>query len=215
MLNKKNKTVEILIIICYSMDIIKKERKCKIMKKTVIVLIVLIILALIVGGIFLLKNSNTNLSTALKLETAEDMKALISKIYEETNNEMFGLETRELDLNDELTLSVYTGLKSNSNIDRVVVSESMITSRAYSLALVKTKANADVEAIKKEMIDNIDMRRWICVEAEVAYATNSGDVIFLVMSDEAIAKQEYDAFKKLAENKIGKELERKAEIPEF
>ena len=45
------------------------------MKKTVIVLIVLIILALIVGGIFLLKNSNTNLSTALKLETAEDMKA--------------------------------------------------------------------------------------------------------------------------------------------
>lgn len=185
------------------------------MKKTVIVLIVLIILALIVGGIFLLKNSNTNSSTALKLETAEDMKALISKIYEETNNEMFGLETREIDLNDEVTLSAYTGLKSNSNIDRVVVSESMITSRAYSLALVKTKANADVEAIKKEMIDNIDMRRWICVEAEVAYATNSGDVIFLVMSDEAIAKPEYDTFKKLAENKIGKELERKAEIPEF
>lgn len=187
------------------------------MKKSVIVLISVILVVLIAGGIFLLvySNNRTDLGTTLNVATVEDMENLINKIYEETNNEMYGMITRELDINDETALTTYTGLKSNVNIDKVVVSETMITARAYSLALVKTTDNADVEAIKKEMIDNIDMRRWICVSAEIAYATNSGNVIFLVMADEETAKSEYEAFKKIAENQIGKELERKFEEPDF
>ena len=107
---------------------------------------------------------------------------------------------------DEVTS--YTGLKTNDGIESIVVSEPLITSQAYSVAIVKVKDNADVEKIKQEMLDNIDMRRWICVSAEQLYITNSGNVIFSVMTDKDIAKAVYDDFKKYVNNNIGKELEK-------
>ena len=58
------------------------------------------------------------------------------------------------------------------------------------------------------MLDNIDMRRWICVSAEQLYITNSGNVIFSVMADKDIAKAVYNDFKKYVNNNIGKELEK-------
>ena len=69
----------------------------------------------------------------------------------------------------------------------------------------------DVEKLKQEMLDNIDMRRWICVSAEKLYITNSGNIIFLVMSSEDIAKPVYEGFKKYVNNQIGKELEKSNE----
>ena len=83
----------------------------------------------------------------------------------------------------------------------------LITAQAYSVAIVKVKDNADVEKIKQEMLDNIDMRRWICVSAEQLYITNSGNVIFSVMAEKDIAKAVYNDFKKYVNNNIGKELE--------
>ena len=74
--------------------------------------------------------------------------------------------------------------------------------------IVKVKDNADVEKIKQEMLDNIDMRRWICVSAEQLYITNSGKVIFSVMADKDTAKAVYNDFKKYVNNNIGKELEK-------
>ena len=94
------------------------------------------------------------------------------------------------------------------NIESIVVSVPMMTAQAYSVAVVKVKDNADVEKIKQEMLDNIDMRRWICVSAEQLYITNSGNVIFSVMTDKDIAKAVYDDFKKYVNNNIGKELEK-------
>ena len=57
------------------------------------------------------------------------------------------------------------------------------------------------------MLDNINMNKWICVSAEKLYITNNGNVIFLVMSSEEIAKPVYENFKKYVNNEIGKELE--------
>ena len=56
---------------------------------------------------------------------------------------------------DEVTS--YTGLKTNDGIESIVVSVPLITAQAYSVAIVKVKDNADVEKIKQEMLDNIDM----------------------------------------------------------
>ena len=83
-----------------------------------------------------------------------------------------------------------------------------MNAQAYSAVAVKVKDGADIETIKKEMLDNIDTNKWICVSAEKVYATNSGNIIFLVMSDEEWAKPVYENFKKYANNETGKELER-------
>ena len=62
------------------------------------------------------------------------------------------------------------------------------------------------------MIDNIDMRKWICVSAEKARVTNYGNIIFLVMSSEEWGKPVYDEFKQAVGGTVGKELERSEAI---
>ena len=173
------------------------------MKKTFIIIAVVAVIALIIGGIAL--SSGKNSGEGIKLETAAEMQALIEKIYQDTEMPLQSLQTAEM-------VSYITGLKSNENVEIAIMSEPMMTSQAYSLVMVKAKENADVEAMKKEMVDNVDTRKWICVTAEKVYATNSGNVIFLVMSSEELAKPVYEAFKKEANGQIGKELERTEEV---
>lgn len=177
------------------------------MKKNLIYIItgVILVVAIIAGIAFGMKNKN---SKGLKLETAEEMKAMFKKIYSDLGNTLPSLETNEIDINDANLVTTYTGLKSNKDIEAVVVSEPLMNAQAYSAVAVKVKDGADIETIKKEMLDNIDTNKWICVSAEKVYATNSGNIIFLVMSDEEWAKPVYENFKKYANNETGKELER-------
>ena len=56
------------------------------------------------------------------------------------------------------------------------------------------------------------MRKWVCVSAEVLYATSTEDLVFLVMSSEEMAKPVYDAFKAKV-GKVGQEYN-KAEVVE-
>ena len=118
------------------------------------------------------------------------------------------LDTMKVDIKNIDEVTSYTGLKTNNDIESIVVSVPMMTSQAYSVAVVKVKDTANVEKIKQEMLDNIDMRRWICVSAEQLYITNSGNIIFSVMADKDVAKAVYNDFKKYVNNNIGKELEK-------
>ena len=108
---------------------------------------------------------------------------------------------------------MYTGLKSTNNVETIVVSEPMMSSQAYSLVMVKTTSKkADIESMKQEMIDNINTRKWICVEAEKVYVTNYKDVIFLVMASDEWATPVYNEFKNLVGGKVGEELVKTTEI---
>ena len=174
-------------------------------KKQNILVIALILLEVISFGIIILVSGKENTSS---LETTKDIIKMINSINKDNKNVLPELETMKIDVKNIDEVTSYTGLTSNDNIESIVVSVPMMTAQAYSVAVVKVKDNADVEKIKQEMLDNIDMRRWICVSAEQLYITNSGNVIFSVMTDKDIAKAVYDDFKKYVNNNIGKELEK-------
>ena len=174
-------------------------------KKQNILVIALILLAVISFGIIILVSGKENTSS---LETTKDIIKMINSINKDNKNVLPELETMKIDVKNIDEVTSYTGLTSNDNIESIVVSVPMMTAQAYSVAVVKVKDNADVEKIKQEMLDNIDMRRCICVSAEQLYITNSGNVIFSVMTDKDIAKAVYDDFKKYVNNNIGKELEK-------
>ena len=190
------------------------------MKKQNIFIIGLILLAVISFIIFILVSGSGNKGNGNKgsgnkgngnkgnVETPIDVNDIINTINKNNKNVLPELETLKVDIKNIDEVTSYTGLKSNDGIESIVVSEPLITSQAYSVAIVKVKDNADVEKIKQEMLDNIDMRRWICVSAEQLYITNSGNVIFSVMADKDIAKAVYNDFKKYVNNNIGKELEK-------
>ena len=175
------------------------------MKKQNIFIIGLILLAVISFIIFILVSGSGNKGSA---ETPKNINDIINTINKNNKNVLPELETMKVDIKNIDEVTSYTGLKTNDGIESIVVSEPLITSQAYSVAIVKVKDSADVEKIKQEMLDNIDMRRWICVSAEQLYITNSGNVIFSVMADKDIAKAVYNDFKKYVNNNIGKELEK-------
>ena len=174
-------------------------------KKQNILVIALILLAVISFGIIILVSGKENTSS---LETTKDIIKMINSINKDNKNVLPELETMKIDVKNIDEVTSYTGLTSNDDIESIVVSVPLITAQAYSVAVVKVKDTVDVEKIKQEMLDNIDMGRWICVSAEQLYITNSGNVIFSVMTDKDIAKAVYDDFKKYVNNEIGKELEK-------
>lgn len=175
------------------------------MKKQNILIIALALVAVIVIGVVVVVS---NSKKAGSIETVADITKMINTINKNHKNDLPELETAEIDVKNLDEVTSYTGLTSNDDIESIVVSVPLMTSQAYSLAVVKVKDTANVEKIKEEMLNNINMRRWICVSAEKLYITNNGNVIFSIMTDKDTAKAIYDDFKKYVNNDIGKELER-------
>ena len=183
-------------------------------KQTMITIIVIAIIAIIaIVGVVIVKNNNntTNGGTSVKIESGKDMKSMLKSIYSKNKNVLPELETEEIDVSNSDLVTSYTGIQSTGNVESLVVLEPLMSSQAYSAVAVKVKDGTDVEKTKQEILDNINMSKWICVSAEKLYMTNNGNVIFFVMSDEDWAKTTYTEFKKYVNNEVGKELEKTGE----
>lgn len=184
------------------------------MKKKILIVaaIVLAIIAAICTAIVISNNDNNKSG---KLKSVSDVKTMFNSIYEDLGDELPSLETESVDARDENLVTTYTGLKSNKYVDELIVSEPFINAQAYSAVVVIAKDGANIEDMKKEMLDNINMNKWVCVSAGKLYITNNGNVIFLIMSDDDWAKPVYEGFKKYVDNKVGKELEKTNELQDI
>ena len=142
---------------------------------------------------------------------------MINAVYSKLGDQLPSLETSTISSSDINQVKTYTGLQSTDNIEKIVVSEPLMSAQAYLLATVKVKDGADIEKMKQEMLNNLDMRKWICVSAEKLYITNHENTIFMIMSSAEWADPVYNAFKEYVDNKIGKELtkteEEEIELP--
>ncbi len=105
----------------------------------------------------------------------------------------------EIDLADADAANYYLGVASTDSIERAVFSEPMIGSIAYSMCLVKAKADADVEALKAEILEGVNYRKWICVAAEKIAVVNCGSTIMMVMSTEETVDDVCNAFSAVAQ----------------
>lgn len=186
------------------------------MKKALKFIIPVVIIVAIVAVVVIAMNRETKPKSNLpEINSSEDLIALVEKIYEGQEDKLFpSIETREVDVSDEMLINAVTGLTNGENLEFAVASEPMITSQAYSLVLVKVKDGVDPNEIAKEMNEKINTRKWICVAAEKAYTTSSGNVVCLVMSSEDIAKPIYEKFKELA-GTVGQEYEKSEIEPEL
>lgn len=190
-------------------------------KQTIIGIIIAIVLiiAIVIGVVVFnnQKNNKVESSDNPKLETVSQMKKMINAVYSKLGDQLPSLETSTISSSDINQVKTYTGLQSTDNIEKIVVSEPLMSAQAYLLATVKVKDGADIEKMKQEMLNNLDMRKWICVSAEKLYITNHENTIFMIMSSAEWADPVYNAFKEYVDNKIGKELtkteEEEIELP--
>ncbi len=65
-----------------------------------------------------------------------------------------------------------------------VTSMAMINAVPHSVCLLWLPEDADTEAVAREIEDNLDPRKWICVEAEATAVRTSGQYVLMVMSDQ-------------------------------
>lgn len=174
----------------------EEEKKGK-GKLIFLIIIAILAVALIIAGIVLAINANKPKSN-VQITSAEDMQNLVNTVYTGLEDNLPPtLNTQIVDVNNVDVLKSFTGLTSNENIDAVVASEPMIGSQAYSFVLVKVKDGADADSIAKEMSENIDTRKWICVQAEKLYATSVDNLAVLVMSSDEWATPVYNKVKEV------------------
>lgn len=172
----------------------KKNRKGAI---AFIILSIVLVIAIIVGAVYAIYRNQPKTYTQI-VSSTDDMQNMINTIYEGVEAELPPtLNTQVVDISNLDILKSYTGLSSNENIDAVVVSEPMIGSQAYSLVLVKVKDGQDANAIAREMSENIDTRKWICVEAEKLYATSQDNLAVLIMASDEWATPVYNKLKEM------------------
>lgn len=166
-------------------------------KTVLIILGGLVLLAIILLAIFKL-NGNTEKSL-IEVNSGEDLVALIDEIYEGQTNLFSTLETSEINVTDADMVAFNTGLANGNNLEYLAISQPLMSSQAYELVIAKVKQGVDTNAVAKEMSENINMNKWICVSANKLYATSSGDIVFLVMAEDVdMASSVYEKFKSLA-----------------
>lgn len=109
---------------------------------------------------------------------------IIEAIYAEKSVNL-NLMTTAVDLESADSVQYNLGLKDASLISEAAVSEPMMGSQAYSLAVVRVKDAADTENVANAMFNGIDQRKWICVEADCLKVMTRGDLVLLFMVDSA------------------------------
>lgn len=142
------------------------------MKKIALVLVLALCLSLFAGC----GNDTAEALTAPEGSTEE----LMNKLYENVTVEL-PLMTMPVDLTDEFAVSTYLGMEGADAVKEASFSESMIGAQAYSVVMVRLNDAAQAETVAKAMFDNIDTRKWICVEATEKQAAVCGDLVLFVM----------------------------------
>ncbi len=155
------------------------------MKKIISVLLVMV-LAL---GVF----AGCGAKTELEGTTTE----ILEKINEDAKVELM-VETKDIPTEQAEYFTGLTEEDFTASIESGSVSEAMIGSQPHSMVMLKVKDGVDAEAIAKNVFDNIDTRKWICVSAESLYVNTSGDYVFMVMSFVEIVDSIAPAFETLA-----------------
>ena len=79
-----------------------------------------------------------------------------------------------------------------------LASEAAIMTIPHSMVLIRVDSSVDIAKTKQLIKDNVDPRKWICVgvEADQVIVDSIGDLIFLVMSENA--KAYHESFLKLS-----------------
>jgi hypothetical protein len=135
------------------------------------------------------KDSSGNLTDSLEeiLKKIYDT-ANTSKVFKDSAKD--GLKTEQIKTE---RVKYFLG-KEGLEFESAIASEFEMGG-AYSLCLVRVKKGADVEQIKKDIKENVDPFKWVCmgVDEKNIYVDNIGDVVCLVMSNDE-GKNLHEAF---------------------
>lgn len=110
------------------------------------------------------------------------LEEIMAKLYEGISEDELPMALSNIEVTSE-NVENYLGT-SDIEFDSALASESMVGSIAHSIVLVRAKEDQDIEALKKQIEENINPSKWICVTAENVVVKNKGNLILVVMANE-------------------------------
>jgi len=172
------------------------------MKKLIALLLALVMVTAVFAGCNKENTEDEGGAAAAKTPIADNMETVVNTIIEKNPVEFMG-GLMPVDLADTTedgvwAIKSYTGLQSAEGLTDIAVYEPMMSSMAFSMVLVRVDDAANAKTVAQEMNDNIDTRKWGCVEADELIVVGYCDVIMLIMldSDLGLTAQSFvDAFK--------------------
>ena len=107
------------------------------------------------------------------------LEEIMTKVYKDIPQDVRPMGLANTVVTEE-TVEYFLGTK-DIEYEEALASEPMVSSIAHSVVLVRTKKNANVEEIKRKIKENVNPRKWICVEADEVIVKSKGNLIILIM----------------------------------
>lgn len=108
------------------------------------------------------------------------LEEIMTKVYADVPEDERPMMLTNTEVTEE-NVENYLGTK-DIEYEEALASESAVGSIAHSVVLVRMKDGANIEEAKKKIEENVNPRKWICVEAEDVVVKNKGNLIILIMS---------------------------------
>lgn len=138
------------------------------------------IFTILLGGLFLLSGcTEQNVEGTLE-EIMEKVYADVYTNVPEDERPMLGTINVSTDMQDNI--EYYIGTR-DIGYTEILASEPMMGSIAHSVVLVRMKDGEDIETAKQKILDNVNPRKWVCVEVpeEDVIVKSKGNLIILIM----------------------------------
>lgn len=165
-------------------------------KSVIIIFITLLVLVVIAGVIAFNGSKNESNLSSITLNSNSEIKKFINQVYDQIpKDDVMSVESVDIDLNDEYALNSYLGLQDKDKIKYAVASEPLMTSSAYSFVVASLKDGSNAHEVANEILNGVNPRKWICVEAEQTNVIFKDNVVVLVMTDKDLATSITNAVK--------------------
>ncbi|MBE6154791.1 MAG: hypothetical protein E7163_04390 [Firmicutes bacterium] len=126
------------------------------------------------------------------------LEELMTKVYASVSDEEKPMMLTNTEVNNE-NIEYYLGT-ADIEYKEALASESAVGSIAHSVVLLRTKDNADIEAIKTKIKESINPRKWVCVgvEEKDVIVENKGDLVVLILVENSATREKLEeSFKNL------------------
>jgi len=140
-------------------------------------------------------NNNNGNGTVGSDASSKELMDLVSRMYENLGDLVPFPLLEEIPLSQSERIETLTGLTDLSDVEMVINGGAAMSAIPYLFALVQIKEGADVDAIMDKMASSIDLGQLICVFAEAAVITNSGNLIMLVMGTQEQVDGVFEEFR--------------------
>ena len=165
-------------------------------KKLIIIIAIIAVVAIaaVALGIVLTKDKTAETDKGALVEenkgTSEGnvegtLEEIMTKVYAGIPEENLPMALSNMEVNAENV----EGFLGTANVEyaEALANESMVGSIAHSVVLVRLNDAKDAATVVQTIKENVNPRKWICIEASNVVIKSKGNLVILIMSNEDLA----------------------------